>query len=138
MASARKYRIYELTSANQIAGMRNVDCDSDQMAIDKAKEMLEDRELEIRHGARVVSRLRPENGKWRLIRGFTEVAQLSLSRYALSAEVIAKCVGNRRISEAPATIVSLNSNSCPTKMWLNIARVVERRDLTAQADIETH
>jgi hypothetical protein len=58
MASSADYRIHELTIVNQVAGIRTIVCDSDQMAIAKAKKMLDDRDLEIRHGARVVARLR--------------------------------------------------------------------------------
>jgi len=63
MASAANYRIYEMTVGNQVAGSRMVVCDSDQKAIEKAKEMLDDRDLEIRHGARFVARLRVADNK---------------------------------------------------------------------------
>ena len=63
MASAADYRIYELTIGNQVAGSHTVVCDSDQNAIEKAKKMLVDRELEIRHGARFVARLRVADNK---------------------------------------------------------------------------
>jgi hypothetical protein len=58
MASADNYRIYEMTIGNQVAGSHTIVCDSDQKAIEKAKKMLGDRDLEIRHGARFVARLR--------------------------------------------------------------------------------
>ena len=63
MASAASYRIYEMTIGNQVAGSRMIVCDSDQKAIEKAKEMLDDRDLEIRHGARFVARLRVADNK---------------------------------------------------------------------------
>ena len=63
MASAADYRIYELTIGNQVAGSHTVVCDSDQNAIEKAKKMLVDRDLEIRHGARFVARLRVADNK---------------------------------------------------------------------------
>ena len=63
MTSAADYRIYELTIGNQVAGSRTIVCDSDQNAIDKAKKMLVDRVLEIRHGARFVARLRVADNK---------------------------------------------------------------------------
>jgi hypothetical protein len=62
-ASAADCRIYELTIGNQVAGMRKIDCDSDQMAIEKTKKMLDDRDLEVRHGSRVVARLRLTDNK---------------------------------------------------------------------------
>ena len=46
MASAANYRIYELTIGNQVAGSRTIACDSDQNAIEKAKKMLDERDLE--------------------------------------------------------------------------------------------
>jgi hypothetical protein len=58
MTFAANYRIYELTIGNQVAGSHTIVCDSDQNAIEKAKKMLVDRDLEIRHGARFVARLR--------------------------------------------------------------------------------
>jgi hypothetical protein len=58
MASAPNYRIYELTIGNQIGGSHTIDCDSDQKAIEEAKKLLDERDLEIRHGARLVARLR--------------------------------------------------------------------------------
>jgi hypothetical protein len=63
MTSAANYRIYELTIGNQVAGSHTIVCDSDQNAIDKAKKMLVDRDLEIRHGARCVARLRVADNK---------------------------------------------------------------------------
>ena len=63
MASAADYRIYELTIGNQVAGSHTIVCDSDQNAIEKAKKMLVDRDLEIRHGARFVARLRVADNK---------------------------------------------------------------------------
>lgn len=63
MASAADYRIYELTIGNQVAGSHTIVCDSDQNAIEKAKKMLVDRDLEIRHGARLVARLRVADNK---------------------------------------------------------------------------
>jgi len=38
-------------------------CDSDRNAIEKAKKMLDDRDLEIRQGARLVARLRVADNK---------------------------------------------------------------------------
>jgi hypothetical protein len=58
MAFAANYRIYELTIGNQVVGSHTIVCDSDQNAIEKTKQMLNDRDLEIRHGARFVARLR--------------------------------------------------------------------------------
>jgi hypothetical protein len=63
MASPADYRIYELTIGNQVAGSHTIECDSDQNAIEKAKKMLVDRDLEIRHGARLVARLRVADNK---------------------------------------------------------------------------
>jgi hypothetical protein len=63
MSSAANYRIYELTIGNQVAGSRTIVCDSDQNAIEKAKKMLDERDLEIRHGARLVARLRVADNK---------------------------------------------------------------------------
>jgi hypothetical protein len=63
MAFADNYRIYELTIGNQVAGSRTIVYDSDQKAIEKAKKMLDDRNLEIRHGARFVARLRVADHK---------------------------------------------------------------------------
>ena len=63
MTSAADYRIYELTIGNQVAGSHTIVCDSDQNAIEKAKKMLVDRDLEIRHGARFVARLRVADNK---------------------------------------------------------------------------
>jgi hypothetical protein len=63
MASAANYRIYELTIGNQVAGSREIVCGSDQNAIEKAKKMLDDRDLEIRHGARFVARVRVADNK---------------------------------------------------------------------------
>jgi hypothetical protein len=63
MVSADTYRIYELTIGNHVAGSHTIVCDSDQRAIEKAKKMLDDRDLEIRHGARVVARLRVASNK---------------------------------------------------------------------------
>ena len=63
MASTANYRIYELTIGNQMAGMRTIVCESDQTAIEKAKKMLDDRDLEIRHGSRFVARLRLMDNK---------------------------------------------------------------------------
>jgi hypothetical protein len=63
MASAANYRIYEMTIGNQVAGSRMIVCDSDQSAIEKAKKMLNDRDLEIRHGTRLVARLRVADSK---------------------------------------------------------------------------
>ena len=63
MASAANYRIYELTIANQVAGSHEIVCDSDQNAIENARKMLVDRDLEIRHGARLVARLRVADNK---------------------------------------------------------------------------
>ena len=63
MTSVDNYRIYELTIGNQVAGSHTIVCDSDQNAIDKAKKMLVDRDLEIRHGARFVARLRVADNK---------------------------------------------------------------------------
>jgi hypothetical protein len=63
MASVPNYRIYELTIGNQVAGSRTIVCDSDQKAIVKAKKMFDDRDLEIRHGARFVARLRVADNK---------------------------------------------------------------------------
>jgi hypothetical protein len=62
-ASAPNYRIYELTIGNQVAGARTIVCGSDQKAIEKAKKMLDDRDLEIGHGARFVARLRVADNK---------------------------------------------------------------------------
>ena len=63
MASDASYRIYEMTIGNQVAGSHTIVCDSDQKAIEKAKKMLDDRDLEIRHGARLVARLRVADHK---------------------------------------------------------------------------
>jgi hypothetical protein len=63
MASAANYRIYEMTVGNQVAGSQTIVCDSDQKAIEKAKKMLGDRDLVIRHGARLVARLRVADNK---------------------------------------------------------------------------
>ena len=63
MASADNYRIYEMTVGNQVAGSHTIVCDSDQKAIEKAKKMLDDRDLVIRHGARLVARLRVADNK---------------------------------------------------------------------------
>lgn len=63
MASAADYRIYELTIGHQVAGSRTVVCESDQKAIEKAKKMLDERDLEIRHGTRLVARLRVADNK---------------------------------------------------------------------------
>ena len=63
MASAASYRIYEMTIGNQVAGSHTIVCQSDQNAIEKAKEMLADRDLVIRHGARLVARLRVADNK---------------------------------------------------------------------------
>jgi len=63
MASAGNYRVYEMTVGNQVAGSHTIVCDSDQKAIEKAKKMLDDRDLEIRHGARFVARLRVADNK---------------------------------------------------------------------------
>ena len=52
-----------MTIGNQVAGSRMIVCNSDQKAIEKAKEMLGDRDLEIRHGARFVARLRVADKK---------------------------------------------------------------------------
>jgi hypothetical protein len=57
MAAVDNYRIYELTIGNQVAGIRTIVCESDQMAVEKATKMLDDLDLEIRHGARLVARL---------------------------------------------------------------------------------
>jgi hypothetical protein len=58
MASAASYRIYEMTIGNQVAASHTIVCDSDQNAIEMARTMLDDRDLVIRHGARLVARLR--------------------------------------------------------------------------------
>jgi hypothetical protein len=63
MTFAANYRIYELTIGNQVANLHTIVCDSDQNAIEKAKKMLVDRDLEIRHGARLVARLRVADNK---------------------------------------------------------------------------
>jgi hypothetical protein len=63
MAFVASYRIYEMTIGNQVAGSHTIVCDSDQNAIEKAKEMLADRDLVIRHGARLVARLRVADNK---------------------------------------------------------------------------
>jgi hypothetical protein len=63
MAFAANYRIYEITIGNQVVGSHTIVCDSDQNAIEKAKKMLVDRDLEIRHGARFVARLRVADNK---------------------------------------------------------------------------
>ena len=63
MTFAANYRIYELTIGNQVANLHTIVCDSDQNAIEKAKKMLNDRDLEIRHGARLVARLRVADNK---------------------------------------------------------------------------
>ena len=63
MTSAANYRIYELTIGNQVAGSHTIVCDSDQNAIEIAKKMLDDRDLEIRQGARLVARLRVADNK---------------------------------------------------------------------------
>ena len=60
---AVKYQIYEKTIGNQIAGSYTIVCDSDQNAIEIAKKMLDDRDLEIRQGARLVARLRVADNK---------------------------------------------------------------------------
>ena len=52
-----------MTVGNQVAGSHTIVCDSDQKAIEKAKKMLDDRDLEIRHGARFVVRLRVADNK---------------------------------------------------------------------------
>ena len=63
MTFAADYRVYELTIGNQVAGSHTIVCDSDQKAIEAAKKMLVDRDLEIRHGARFVARLRVADNK---------------------------------------------------------------------------
>ena len=63
MTFAADYRVYELTIGNQVANLDTIVCDSDQNAIEKAKKMLVDRDLEIRHGARFVARLRVADNK---------------------------------------------------------------------------
>ena len=60
---AANYQIYEKTIGNQIAGSHTIVCDSDQNAIEIAKKMLDDRDLEIRQGARLVARLRVADNK---------------------------------------------------------------------------
>ena len=60
---AANYQIYEKTIGNQIAGSHTIVCDSDQNAIEKAKKLLDDRDLEIRQGARLVARLRVADNK---------------------------------------------------------------------------
>ena len=63
MTSADNYRIYELTISNQVAGSHTIVCDSDQNAIENARKMLVDRDLEVRHGARLVARIRVADNK---------------------------------------------------------------------------
>jgi hypothetical protein len=56
------YRIYEFTVGRQIAAMRVIACISDAEAIERAREMLEGRDLEVRQGARLIIQLRSKAG----------------------------------------------------------------------------
>jgi hypothetical protein len=59
-----EYRFYTLKSGNQMVAPPDViDCASDQDAIDEAKKFLDGFDVEIWQGARIVTRLRPSDGK---------------------------------------------------------------------------
>jgi hypothetical protein len=54
------YRIYTLFAGNRIAGPPQiVTGDNDQEAIQEAKQLLVGRDLEVRHGTRIVRRIKP-------------------------------------------------------------------------------
>jgi hypothetical protein len=52
------YRIYEFTVCRQIAAMRVIACTSDEEAVERARKMLDGRDLEVRQGTRIVAQLR--------------------------------------------------------------------------------
>jgi hypothetical protein len=55
------YRVYFITSAGHVAGPPEVIAsNSDQEAVERAKQLLDGRDIEIWQGARVVTRLRPD------------------------------------------------------------------------------
>jgi hypothetical protein len=55
-----EYRIYTLESGNRLVAPPDViECDSDQEAIIEARILLDDLDVEVRQGSRVVVRLRP-------------------------------------------------------------------------------
>lgn len=58
------YRFYTLKNGNRIVAPPDViECASDQEAIDEAKKSLDGFDVEIWQGARIVTRLRPSDGK---------------------------------------------------------------------------
>lgn len=59
-----QYRIYTLLSGNKIVGAtRIITCETDAQAIERARSFLENRDIEIWQGARVVARLQPRDTK---------------------------------------------------------------------------
>jgi len=55
-----EYRIYTLESGNRLVAPPDViECDSDEGAVIEARILLDDLDVEVRQGSRVVVRLRP-------------------------------------------------------------------------------
>ena len=62
-----EYRIYTLTAGNKIAGPAvEVDCQSDEEAVAKARTSLNGQDIEIWSGTHVVTRLRSADGETEL------------------------------------------------------------------------
>jgi hypothetical protein len=55
-----EYRIFTLTKERRIAGPAEViDCASDKHAVEEAKILMNDHDMEVWQGSRIVMRLRP-------------------------------------------------------------------------------
>jgi hypothetical protein len=55
------YRVYALNKAGRIAGAPTViTCDEDQAAIEAAKLLIAEQEIEVWEGARIVARIEPD------------------------------------------------------------------------------
>ena len=59
-----EYRVYTLTSGNTIRGAPAIIvCDTDQEAVEQARQSIDDHDIEVWQGARCVTRLRPTDAK---------------------------------------------------------------------------
>jgi hypothetical protein len=56
------YRIYTFTSDNHIADAAVINCETDQEAIEKARQLIEGRDIEVWQRARCLARIKASEG----------------------------------------------------------------------------